>query len=206
MTGFRSESKIQNGEWISILTKPTKPTKSLMSIIICPGMHSVELTNQFLAGFGETFSQALIFPTDQFPVYSALHVLQFIQAAELRQNELEQSPLLFIAFSAGVVGAIGAARLWHRSGGCVKAVIAIDGWGVPLYGDFPIHRISHDFFTHWTSAGLGAGQDSFYADPAVEHLALWRSPHTAGWWVRQQQGDRIATTASQLILTWLMQS
>ena len=172
-----------------------------MSVVICPGIHSVELTNQFLAGFGQTFLEALVFPTHRLPAYSALHILKFIR--EVKPIEPKQAtPLLFIAFSAGVVGAIGAARLWHRSGGQVRAVIAIDGWGVPLYGDFPIHRMSHDFFTHWTSAGLGAGQDGFYADPAVGHLDLWQSPQTvSGQWVRQ--GDRIPTTASNFILALL---
>ncbi|HEY9630346.1 MAG TPA: hypothetical protein V6C84_23880 [Coleofasciculaceae cyanobacterium] len=179
-----------------------------MRVIICPGIHSVDLTNQFLAGLGEKLPQVLVFPAAQLPPYSPLHLLKFIQEANLKAELSQLPPLLFIAFSAGVVGAIGAARLWQRSGGCVKAVLAIDGWGVPLDGDFPIHRISHDGFTHWTSAGLGAGQDSFYADPAVGHLDLWRSPQTAdGWWVRQSgsslQRDRTATTAAQFIWTLL---
>ncbi|MBI4781604.1 MAG: hypothetical protein HY785_09770 [Oscillatoriophycideae cyanobacterium NC_groundwater_1537_Pr4_S-0.65um_50_18] len=181
-----------------------------MRVIICPGIHSVDLTNQFLAGLGQRLPQVLVFPAAQLPPYSPLHLLKFIQAANSKTEPSQPPPpLLFIAFSAGVVGAIGAARLWQRSGGRVKAVLAIDGWGVPLYGDFPIHRISHDSFTHWTSARLGAGQDSFYADPAVGHLDLWRSPQTAdGWWVRQSgnsfsgnsfRRDRTATTAAEFI-------
>ncbi|NJK53546.1 MAG: hypothetical protein HC936_13370 [Leptolyngbyaceae cyanobacterium SU_3_3] len=60
----------------------------------------------------------------------------------------------------------------------------MDGWGVPLGGDFPIYRVSHDRFTHWSSAWWVAGLDSFYADPAVAHLDLWRSPQTVqGRWV-----------------------
>jgi hypothetical protein len=77
-----------------------------------------------------------------------------------------QEPLLLIGFSAGVVGAIAAANLWQGQGRRVAAVIAVDGWGVPQVGDFPLHRVSHDYFTHWSSAVLGAGADSFYADPA----------------------------------------
>ena len=57
----------------------------------------------------------------------------------------------------------------------MKALIAFDGWGVPLVGNFPIYRISHDQFTHWSSELLGKGDKSFYADPPVEHLDLWRS-------------------------------
>lgn len=99
---------------------------------------------------------------------------------------------MLICFSAGVVGGIGAAWAWQQSGGKIKALIALDGWGVPLYGNFPIHRLSRDRFTHWSSQLLGAGADSFYADPPVEHLDLWRSPHTAqGWWVRPERQQRL---------------
>ncbi|MCU0568633.1 MAG: hypothetical protein MUF49_18805 [Oculatellaceae cyanobacterium Prado106] len=97
-------------------------------------------------------------------------------------SRIHQVPLFFVGFSAGVVGAIGAARLWHQWGGQVQGLAAFDGWGVPLWGDFPIYRISHDAFTHWSSALLGAGQASFYAEPPVSHLALWRSPETVQGW------------------------
>lgn len=99
-------------------------------------------------------------------------------------------PLAFVSFSAGVVGAIGAAWMWQFLGGTVKAFIAFDGWGVPLWGSFPIHRFSHDEFTHWSSALLGAGSDSFYADPPVAHLDLWAKPQIAqGWWIQSQVAD-----------------
>lgn len=105
----------------------------------------------------------------------------------MKINEIE--PVLFIGFSAGVVGAIGAAWSWQFLGGRVKAFIALDGWGVPLWGDFPIHRLSHDRFTHWSSAMLGSGADNFYAEPPVEHLDLWRSPQNSlGWWVNSNKG------------------
>jgi len=52
--------------------------------------------------------------------------------------------------------------------------------GVPLVGNFPIHRLSHDYFTHWSSAVLGSGNDSFYADPPVEHLEMAITANCSG--------------------------
>lgn len=156
-----------------------------MRIVICPGIHSPELTEQFIAALGQPLDQVLIVPSDRIPVYSPKHIFNFL-------SPVHPMPLLFIAFSAGVVGAIGAARLWQRQGGKVQGLVAIDGWGVPLFGNFPIHRMSHDFFTHWSSALLGEGLKSFYADPPVEHLTLWHSPD-------QVQGYGIVETSRQAI-------
>ena len=37
---------------------------------------------------------------------------------------------------------------------------------------------------------LGGGHNNFYADPAVEHLEMWRSPQTVqGWWVDLPIGE-----------------
>jgi hypothetical protein len=114
-------------------------------------------------------------------------------------------PLVFIGFSAGVLAAIVAAHAWQVGGGTVRALIAVDGWGVPLAGNFPIHRLSHDYFTHWSSALLGAGADRFYADPPIEHLDLWRSPHRAeGWWVRSLPGQPLTRTTAASFLTALL--
>ena len=90
---------------------------------------------------------------------------------------------MIIAFSAGVVAGFTAACQWQQQGGTIKGLIAFDGWGVPLLGDFPIYRVSHDEFTHYSSAILGTGNISFYADPAVDHLDLWRSPHQVRGWM-----------------------
>ena len=31
---------------------------------------------------------------------------------------------------------------------------------------------------------LGVGEDSFYAEPPIEHLDIWRSPHLSpGYWI-----------------------
>ncbi len=179
------------------------------SVIICPGVHEPQLTQQFLEGLNDSETgkvsscwrkKVLIFPADDYPAYSTVQILEFLQ----RHSGLLETPLVFISFSAGVAGAIGAAWGWQMLGGTVKAFFAFDGWSVPLYGSFPIHRISHDYFTHWSSALLGGGEDSFYADPAVEHLDLWRSPHTCkGWWVRPavdgKPEQRTYTTAAHFV-------
>ncbi|MCG8364640.1 MAG: hypothetical protein MJA27_15080 [Pseudanabaenales cyanobacterium] len=186
-----------------------------MTVIICPGAHEPKFTEscwQSLVQQQPDLDQALVFPSHTQPAFSAFHLLHFLQQRLISQSNPTPgaaAPLTFLSFSAGVVGAIGAALTWRQWGGQVQALIALDGWGVPLLGDFPIHRASHDAFTHWSSALLGAGQDSFYADPPVAHLDLWRSPHTvSGWWVRKTgNGDdvRSLTTAAVFLATLLTQ-
>jgi hypothetical protein len=187
-----------------------------MSIIVCPGMHSPALTEQFLDGLGG-LPDATIFPSDRYPPYSGYHILEFLQ----EQYNPSASPLIFVAFSAGVIGAIAAAHRWQQLEGQVKALIALDGWGVPLRGTFPIHRLSHDHFTYWSSALIGGEGDSFYADPAVAHLELWQSPQLVqGWRVRSpspphqsnclpaqigQADSCTSTTAAQFLLALLNQ-
>jgi hypothetical protein len=171
-----------------------------MDIIICPGIHEPALTESFILGcfnvncdsvrgasrrealrprgdrtLAQNPDNILIFPEQGVLTLSPFHILQFLHN---RLGDRLQSPVFFISFSAGVVGAIIAARSWQLLGGKVKAFMAIDGWGVPLWGDFPIHRMSHDYFTHWSSSLLGSGQNNFYAEPAVDHLSIWRSPQT----------------------------
>ncbi len=127
-----------------------------MPLILCPGFHDSRLNDRLLASF---------------PVDLVLSPFSSIDTS-LVQGE----PLTLIAFSAGVVTAMANATLWKAIGGEVKALFALDGWGVPLAGDFPIYRLSHDYFTHWSSRPLGGGAESFYADPPVDHLTLWASP------------------------------
>lgn len=159
-------------------------------VILCPGIHNPQLTQEFLAGLqrcnsgnGWRVQQLLIFKSQEYPAYSAIHILNYLQ----RHISPGNTSLTFISFSAGVVGAIGAAWGWQMLGGTVKALVALDGWGVPLYGTFPIYRLSHDYFTHWSSALLGSGGSHFYADPAVEHLKLWEKPDNCPGW-RVQRG------------------
>ncbi|MEM8780207.1 MAG: hypothetical protein AAGF26_15320 [Cyanobacteria bacterium P01_G01_bin.49] len=146
----------------------------------------------------------LIIPTDQYPPYSGFHILEYLE----KNCQKTCQELVILSFSAGVVGAISAAWGCQLQGKRVKQFIAFDGWGVPLQGNFPIYRISHDEFTHWSSALLGTGKISFYADPPVEHLALWRSPQMVkGWMVEtNDQGKKFLGAMSlmeflSLILT-----
>ncbi|MBE9207849.1 hypothetical protein IQ244_15230 [Nostoc sp. LEGE 06077] len=159
-----------------------------MVIIICPGIHEAELTESFISGWlSQTTFKTMVFPGQGVLALSAPHILQFLGD---RLQHQRNSPIVFISFSAGVVGAIAAAWNWQILGGQVKAFIAIDGWGVPLWGSFPIHRLSHDYFTHWSSLLLSSGHNNFYAEPAVDHLSLWRSPQTVqGWWVNSDCED-----------------
>jgi hypothetical protein len=186
-----------------------------MTVIICPGVHSSELTESFLRGAGGQITDYLVFPSEIAPPYSAPHIVDFLarqfaipRPQASRCSSLPRVPLLFISFSAGVVGAIGAAWIWQSLGRTVKGFIALDGWGVPLYGNFPIYRMSHDRFTHQTSAILGRGQESFYADPPVSHLDLWRSPQSIPGWHVVAAGDRDVsrpTTANEFLTMLLAQ-
>ena len=184
-----------------------------MKVLICPGIHEYALTQELLASLKSSLDRdsnlinpenLLVFTApDPYLTLSAVHILNFLRSHQ--GNPATATPVVFIGFSAGVVGAIGAAWGWQLLGGKVKALIAIDGWGVPLIGDFALHRLSHDFFTHWSSSMLGSGQDSFYADPAVEHLTLWRSPQTVtGWWLDSKeeklQSQKRMTAAEFLIM------
>jgi hypothetical protein len=177
-----------------------------MTIILCPGIHDPQLTQSFWQAIQDTASSNLrgakvhIVKDAQSWAFSAIHVLQ-----SLNQAIPVSEPLTFICFSAGVVGGIGAAWAWQQQGGIVRALIALDGWGVPLLGSFPIYRFSHDTFTHWTSQPLGKGQHPFYADPGVGHLDLWRSPDQAwGWWYRD--GRKLRINAAQAICQILGQA
>ncbi|MEC4983081.1 MAG: hypothetical protein SAJ37_09210 [Oscillatoria sp. PMC 1068.18] len=168
--------------------------------IICPGIHSPELTNSFIQQLSQNSEEdsknLIIFPAPERQAYSAIDIFNFLHSDATINNN---SSLLFIAFSAGVVGAMGAALAWQMQQRKVKALIAFDGWGMPLAGNFPIHRLSHDYFTHWSSALLGAGEDSFYAEPSVEHLNLWANPQTTlGWWV-QSSGCRIRCSTVEFL-------
>jgi hypothetical protein len=162
-----------------------------MPVVICPGIHDPDLTEQFIADL-ELAIAPLVLP-QSLPVYSPLHVFEFLQS----HCQLTE-PLVMIGFSAGVVGSVGAAQRWQQRGGKIQALIAIDGWGVPLLGQFPIYRLSHDWFTDWSCQWLGAIEQRFYAEPAVAHLDLWRLPaRTPGWQVQGQ--IRSKTTARQFL-------
>jgi hypothetical protein len=142
---------------------------------------------------GERLSAPLVFPEAQDWAFSAFHLHTWLVPLV---SPIE--PIVIIGFSAGVVGAIGAAWMLQSQKIPIQALIAIDGWGVPLFGTFPIYRFSHDRFTHETSSWLG-GIPAFYADPAVPHLEMWRSPdQVRGQW-RQDTTWAGATLAEGVI-------
>jgi hypothetical protein len=182
-----------------------------MYVLVCPGIHAPQATEDFLQGMQRGMGAQpapawLIFPTDRYPAYSGGHIGWFLydQLKSVHPQDWLNQPVIIIGFSAGVAGAIAAAWGWSLLGGEILALIAVDGWGVPLSGDFPIHRLSHDHFTHWSSALLGAGQDSFYAEPPVNHLNLWRSPQTThGWWLSSNPNTLRFITAAEFIATLL---
>jgi hypothetical protein len=174
----------------------------MTAVVLCPGIHSPDLTASFWNAIqsvklpnalANEHLDPFIVPHAQQWAFSPVHTLQF-----LNQTFSISEPLMLIGFSAGVVGMVGAAGAWQQQGGTIRALVALDGWGVPLYGSFPIYRLSHDGFTHWSSQVLGLGQDPFYAEPGVSHLDLWRSPDQAwGWW--HQEGQRERTNAAIVI-------
>ena len=179
-----------------------------MNLIICPGIHETALTRSFVSGLLELnpdiFSSSssvkiLIYSGEGLKTLSPFHILYFL----FEKIEDVKSPIVFIGFSAGVVGGLQAAYLWQMFGGEVKAFIAVDGWGVPLAGSFPIHTISHDYFTHWSLLRLIPGNNNFYAQPAVEHLKIWRSPESVkGWWVDpefQRNNNKIYLTVTEFL-------
>ena len=139
----------------------------------------------------------LIFPAETYPAYSAIDVYQWLKQSQ--PSPTNAPGLTFIAFSAGVVGGIGAAITWQLQGGKIEAFIALDGWGVPLIANFPIYRLSHDFFTYWSSAILGGGNEGFYCDPPVEHLELWRAPNQCWGWQVVNPGLKIRCSAAQYL-------
>ncbi|HIK18455.1 MAG TPA: hypothetical protein IGS53_24655 [Leptolyngbyaceae cyanobacterium M33_DOE_097] len=179
-------------------------------LVVCPGFHAPELTRHFLeavravalhhnAAVAAWLTDINVTIAEEgHPPYLGLSV------DWLRDRiEADHPPpaLLLIGFSAGVVGAIQTAVAWQLHQHPVRALIAVDGWGVPLTGDFPIHRVSHDAWTHWSSVALGGNATHFYAEPAVNHLDLWRSPQTAiGWQISPNAAYRSQTTAAQLLV------
>ncbi len=141
----------------------------------------------------EAFREALGYPSlclePEAPPYSFQNVRRLLERTSTPE-------IVVIAFSAGVVGAVGAlTKGWLQQAGLkVEALIALDGWLVPLVKSFPVYRLSHDRFTHQTSRPLGMGTTNFWADPQVPHRFLWSSPGAVkGWQVTGK--TQVATTA-----------
>lgn len=165
-------------------------TEIVTPLIICPGFHDRSWTEAFLHNVGFPGTHPIwLFPTEKYPACSGIHLLAFVQSCmgdDGRGAVPSYNPPILIGFSAGVVGAMQAAWVWQQLGGQIAAILAIDGWGVPLVSEIPCYRLSHDFFTHWSSALLGSGYDSFYAVPEVTHADLWQNPQRVeGRWISQ---------------------
>ena len=185
-----------------------------MTLIICPGIHDPGLSDRFCQALqtqlqisaahslGQSAQACAVLPTQRYAPFDGFAVWTYWQAVA----DPDQ-PLLIVAFSAGVVGAVVATQLWQGQGQAIAALIAVDGWGVPQLGEFPFHRVSHDHFTHWSSSIVGAGQDSFYATPPVEHLDLWQIPNRAsGLWIPNTESvatSPMRVTAIEFIATLL---
>ncbi|TVQ05441.1 MAG: hypothetical protein EA368_19255 [Leptolyngbya sp. DLM2.Bin27] len=107
--------------------------------------------------------------------------------------------LIVWAFSAGCVGAAPLVTYWQRHRGPVLALFMVDGWGVPRPPGVPVHRLSHDWFTNDTSGWLGAGDEDFYADPAVPHLTLWQQPQAVAGWAMTPGNPRQGMTAAEFL-------
>ncbi|WP_008310250.1 hypothetical protein [Leptolyngbya sp. PCC 6406] len=189
-----------------------------MAIILCPGSHPRGWTHEFLAQLKEaapelmsTIRVAPTSPGDAWSPYALRRWLQTQDWTEESPTGLRLSPLIFVAFSAGCVAAAGVAHYGSVQGHTVGAVIALDGWGVPIVGPFAVYRLSHDFITHQTTHWPRSGQGHFYADPPVPHRDLWRTPATVtGWQTLQSPNgldlkDGSATTALQFLVDCLWQ-
>jgi len=170
-----------------------------LNLLFCPGYHDPQWSERFLTALDLPPAIAVyLYPAPDLPPYSPHPILEFLQA----QNLKAEQELIIISFSAGVVGAIAAAKTWQRSHGKIQAFLALDGWGVPLGADSAIYRLSHDRFTHETSLLLGGGNLNFYADPSVDHLDLLRSPQRVQGWSehRNPSRHRQAMTAKEFII------
>ena len=143
-----------------------------MPVVIGPGFHDRALTERFVRSLPPFVKPHVVktFPADPIAVFRWL-TRTFAAPQAVDEDAIA---LVAIGFSAGVVGLAGALALWQQQGGQVARFFAVDGWGVPIVG-LPVCRLSHDYFTHWSSLPLGAGPVNFYADPSVEHLEMWGS-------------------------------
>ena len=145
-----------------------------MQLLICPGYHSSDLTHAFLQSLLGVVTPERLWILPIGPIPGA--ALPWLLTS--RQTPQKDQVLQVIGFSAGVVAAYLLVMAWQGMGGTSR-LIAVDGWGMPLPGDLSIYRMSHDRWTHRTTHFPTAdeSQGSFYAYPAVDHLALWQSPH-----------------------------
>ncbi len=168
-------------------------------LVICPGFHDAYLTVQFLQALG--WRDRALWWTDLSPLDGA-GLCERVAATE------PAASAIFVGFSAGVIGAGIAALLWQARGNRVAAVVALDGWGVPLPSDccYPVYRLSHDCFTHLSSGWGESGCGRFYCDPPIAHMDLWRSPQQALGWQELRPGWRTRESAATYLQAILQRS
>lgn len=124
-------------------------------MIIVNGFHPPQWTEQFLTHFPEVKNLQI---WTQSPLHLTLTpTLQ---------------PVLIIAYSAGIIGALQ----WTKQTNIpIKALIAVDPFLLSLYCPFPVYTLSHDILTHHSF--LTSSHQQFYAYPPTSHQALWCSPN-----------------------------
>ncbi|MFM7471900.1 MAG: hypothetical protein ACKO5P_10375 [Nodosilinea sp.] len=169
-----------------------------IALVVCGGFHDPQETEGIfrLIRADARLSQL---PLKSFPVADRWAVLSGSslrdRLTDLNTGETPEQ-LLIWAFSAGCLGAAALANYWQHCRGRVLALFMVDGWGVAWSQAAPLHRLSHDGFTHTTSNYLGAGVVNFVAHPAVDHRQLWRSPQVV-------TGHQIITQQPHLLQRWL---
>ena len=90
-------------------------------------------------------------------------------------------PIVAIGFSYGAV------RVAALQTPTVIGKILVDGWCVWCSDRVPVFRLSHDKTTHLNALAFGGGRQLFCAQPAVEHLQLWRAPQQVLGWVEDDR-------------------
>ncbi len=110
---------------------------------------------------------------------------------------------MIVAFSVGNVGAIGAAQQWQKQGGHVQGFVAVDAWLVPLWADFPVFTLCHDWSTDVVIQRLSRPLARFYAHPAVSHGTLWRAPQSV-WGLGLINGTKQRLTAVDFVKSVMM--
>lgn len=182
------------------------PRPQPQPLVICPGFHPHCWTDYLIAAL----SPALAVAGPQQRPWQLLRSPTILNGAVLRQYLQEHlgppgntsAQPIFLGFSAGCVSAATLARYW-RDQGQGATLLCVDGWGVPLDAAATSYRLSHDRFTHQTSAWLGAGKEAFYADPPVPHGLMWQQPQRVlGWWTGPHHPPRRAT-AIACLAAWL---
>ena len=185
-------------------------------LFVCGGMHPLSYTGQVLSTIARDETLSRLSGVIGAPQYALGTLSPFALRQTLERGMANRGlwnkgiadtsaaappGLIIWAFSAGCVGAAALATYWQHCRGPVLALFMVDGWGVPRVPDLPVHRLSHDRTTHDTSGWLGAGDEDFYADPAVPHLTLWQHPQAVvGWTVAAGKPRERLTAADFLCL------